>query len=84
MITAKIVVLIITMFTYDGDGGITDIDRHEEVMDSMTSCILARKGVMDTYYLLPKAERMQKGIMTVCRLTQGKDHGQANRGTISL
>lgn len=60
-----IVVLVVTLFTYNGDGGVEGKVRHEFIKDSMAECEVALQATMDDYY--DHTSRATSGIMAMCR-----------------
>lgn len=74
----KIIILVVMLFTYDGEGKVASEVRHEFVQDSMAACQVVQHETMRDYYQQPQLST-KTGIMTYC-IRKEVDHGQANKG----
>lgn len=80
----KTIILVVMLFTYDGEGKVADKDRHEFVQDSMAACVVAQRETMRDYYQQPELSIKTEGILTLCRTKATKEvspDGQSTEGS---
>ena len=72
----KIIILVVMLFTYDGDGKVSSKVRHEFVQDSMAECQVVQHKTMRDYYQQDELS-IKTGIMTYCIRKEVSPDGQA-------
>ena len=75
----KIIILVVMLFNYDGEGDVSSKTRHEFVQDSMAACEIEKKATLKSYYdhKYPK----QAGIFVMCRTKEVSSDGYSDKGS---
>ena len=72
----KTIILVVMLFTYDGEGDFKSKTHHEFVQDSWADCEIVKKATLKTYYD-HKSTAQKTGIFVMCRTKEVSPDGQA-------
>ena len=76
----KTIILVVMLFTYDGEGKVSEKSIEGFVQDSMADCVIEQKATMKTYYD-HKDTAQRTGIMTMCSIREVSSDGYSTEGS---